>query len=128
MTDNTKIPLGSPVIIDTLKSKYNLNNKLNREIAFMPEGILVGYSNEISGEFLIIRLRSDIEVKISKNDLSECTKNFYFKKDTLKLKIINSFTNFLNIGKLSTGNREIKFLFNPIYFLKWILYITKDIF
>ena len=63
------------MIIDTIKSKYNLNNELNREIALMPEGIITAYSNEISGQFLIIKLRSNIEIKVTENELSECTRN-----------------------------------------------------
>ena len=77
MTGKRKIPLGSPVIIDTIKSKYNLKSRSNREIALMPEGIVSAYSNELSDEFMIIKLRSNIEIKVSENELSECTRNYY---------------------------------------------------
>ena len=127
MTINKKIPLGSPVIIDTIKSKYNLNNKLNREIALMPEGIIIGYSDELSEEFLIVKLRSDITVKVSTNELSECTKKFYFHNENLIIDIKRHINNFLNIDLISTGDREMGYVLNPINFIKWMKFTTKDI-
>tara|TARA_B100000945_G_C19931062_1_gene389570 strand:+ start:311 stop:514 length:204 start_codon:yes stop_codon:yes gene_type:complete len=67
LTKKQKIPLGSPVIIDTIKSKYNLKDESNRKIALMPEGILTDYNSKLSGEFLIIKLRSNIEIKFTGN-------------------------------------------------------------
>ena len=59
------------MIIDTITSKYNLQNEKNKDIAFMPEGVVTAYSNELSDQFLIIRLRSRIEIKVSESELSE---------------------------------------------------------
>ena len=70
------------MIIDTIKGKYNLKDESNREIALMPEGIVTDYSSELLGEFLIIKLRSNIEIKVSENQLSECTSNYYFFRTT----------------------------------------------
>ena len=82
------------MIIDTIKSKYNLKDESNREIALMPEGIVTAYSNELSDEYLIIKLRSNIELKVSENELSECTRNYYFSDNISspgKLKLLDDF-------------------------------------
>jgi hypothetical protein len=123
-----KIPLGSPVIIDTIKSKYNLKNEANREIGLMPEGIVADYSSELSGEFLIIKLRSNIEIKVSENELSECTRNYYFSDEIFSSGLVKRIKDFFNIEFVLTGNREIKSLLNPFTFLKWIKFTIKDVF
>ena len=128
MTQKRKIPLGSPVIIDTIKSKYNLKNESNREIALMPEGIVTAYSKELTDEFLIIKLRSNIEIKVSENELSECTRNYYFSDEIVSSGIVKRIKDFLEIEFVLTGNREIKSLFNPFTFLKWIKFTIKDVF
>ncbi len=128
MTEKIKIPLGSPVIIDTIKSKYNFENESFREIALMPEGIITGYSNELSGQFLIIKLRSNIEIKISENELSECTKTYYFARKSYLLDLLGSIKEFLQTKFILNGNRKIKYLLNPFTFLKWVKYSIKDIF
>tara|TARA_B100000579_G_scaffold57255_1_gene40855 strand:- start:403 stop:789 length:387 start_codon:yes stop_codon:yes gene_type:complete len=127
LTKKRKIPLGSPVIIDTIKSKYNLNNKSTREIAFMPEGIVTAYSKDISGEFLIIKLRSNLEIKVSENELSECTRNYYFSQKIHTSRILSNFKDFLNKDFSLNGNREIKSLLNLVTFLKWVKYTFKDV-
>tara|TARA_B100001175_G_C19306784_1_gene540930 strand:+ start:165 stop:551 length:387 start_codon:yes stop_codon:yes gene_type:complete len=123
-----KIPLGSPVIIDTIKSKYNLKNEANREIALMPEGIVADYSSELSGEFLIVKLRSNIEIKVSENELSECTRNYYFSDEIFSSGLVKRIKDFFKIEFVLTGNREIKSLLNPFTFLKWIKFTIKDVF
>ena len=128
MTEKRKIPLGSPVIIDTIKSKYNLKNESNREIALMPEGIVTAYSNELSDEYLIIKLRSNIELKVSENELSECTRNYYFSDKIVHSGLVKRFKDLLNIDFVLIGNREIKYLLNPITFFKWIKFTTNDVF
>ena len=128
LTKKLKIPLGSPVIIDTIKTKYNLKNVSNREIALMPEGIVTNYISEISGEFLIIRLRSNIEIKVSEDELSECTKTYYFYNKPVSNVLSQRIKNFLKIEFVLTGNKEIKHLLNPFTFLKWIKFIIKDVF
>ncbi len=127
MIKKRKIPLGSPVIIDTIKSKYNLKNEANREIALMPEGIVADYSSELSGEFLIVKLRSNIEIKVSENELSECTRNYY-SDEIFSLGLVKRIKDFFNIEFVLTGNREIKSLLNPFTFLKWIKFTIKDVF
>ena len=116
------------MIIDTINSKYNLNNEANREIALMPEGIVTSYSKEIIGEFLIIKLRSNIEIKVSENELSECTRNYYFSDEFVYSELFKHIKDFLNIKYVLTGNKEIKYLLNPFNFLKWIKLTIKDIF
>ena len=128
MTEKRKIPLGSPVIIDTIKSKYNLKNESNREIALMPEGIVTAYSNELSDEYLIIKLRSNIELKVSENELSECTRNYYFSDKIVHSGLVKRFKDLLNIDFVLIGNREIRYLLNPVNFIKWIKYTTNDLF
>ena len=128
MTKKQKIPLGSPVIIDTIKSKYNLKDESNREIALMPEGIVKDYSSEPSGEFLIIKLRSNIEIKVSENELSQCTRNYYFSDKIDRSGLIKRIKDFLYVEFVLTGNREIKYLLNPFTFIKWIKFTIKDIF
>ncbi len=128
MTKKPKIPLGSPVIIDTIKSKYNLKDESNREIALMPEGIVTDYSSELSGEFLIIKLRSDIEIKVSENELSDCTKNYYFSDEIVSSGLLKRIKDFLEIEYVLTGNRGIKSLLNPFSFLKWIKFTIKEVF
>ena len=123
-----RIPLGSPVIIDTTKSKYNFNNESNKEIAFMPEGIVTAYCNELSNQLLIIRLRSSIEIKVTENELSECTRNFYFSENRQNFSLIKSINYFFKREFILTGNKKVKNLINPISFLRWINYTTKDIF
>ncbi len=123
-----KIPLGSPVIIDTIKSKYNLKNEANREIALMPEGIVADYSSELSGEFFIVKLRSNIEIKVSENELSECTRNYYFSDEIFSSGLVKRIKDFFKIEFVLTGNREIKSLLNPFTFLKWIKFTIKDVF
>jgi hypothetical protein len=123
-----KIPLGSPVIIDTIKSKYNLKNEANREIALMPESIVADYSSELSGEFLIVKLRSNIEIKVSENELSECTRNYYFSDEIFSSGLVKRIKDFFKIEFVLTGNREIKSLLNPFTFLKWIKFTIKDVF
>ena len=115
------------MIIDTNKSKYNFDNKSAREIAYMPEGIVTAYRKELSGEFLIIKLRSNLEIKVSENELSECTRNYYFSKNILTSRILSNFKNFLKIDFILNGNRGIKDLLNVFTFLKWIRYTTKDL-
>ena len=115
------------MIIDTIKSKYNLNNKSTREIALMPEGVLIGYSNEIEGELLIVKLRSNIEIKVSENELSDCTKKFYFNK-TFTSNFNKILKDFIEIEYIFAGNRKIKEILNPLNFLQWIKYTFKDIF
>lgn len=128
MTEKRKIPLGSPVIIDTIKSKYNLNNELNREIALMPEGIITAYSNEISGQFLINKLRSNIEIKVTENELSECTKNYYFSQKKSHTELLKAIKEFFEIKFILNGNRRILFLLNPFTFIRWLKYSIKDVF
>jgi len=128
LTEKRKIPLGSPVIIDTIKSKYNLKNESNREIALMPEGIVTAYSNELSDEYLIIKLRSNIELKVSENELSECTRNYYFSDKIVHSGLVKRFKDLLNIDFVLIGNREIRYLLNPVNFIKWIKYTTNDLF
>ena len=120
--------MGSPVIIDTTKSKYNLNNESNKEIAFMPEGIVSDYCNELSGEFLIIKLRSNIEIKVSEDELSECTRNYYFSDKIFRLNILKSIKDLLKIEFTLSGNKDVKYLINPFNFLKWFRYTFKDVF
>ena len=127
MAEKRKIPLGSPVIIDTIKSKYNLKNELNRDIAFMPEGIVSAYSNELSGEYLVIKLRSNIEIKVTENELSDCTINYYSSSKRIPLGLIEHIRNIIKIEFLLTGNKEIKYLLNPLNFLQWIRFTVKDI-
>ena len=128
MTGKRKIPVGSPVIIDTIKSKYNLKNRPYKDIALMPEGIVSGYSNEHSGQFLFVRLRSNVEIKISNDELSECTKNYYFSEEILTSSLTKRIKDFFKIEYLLTGNRDIKYLLNPLSFLKWTIYTIKDVF
>ncbi len=116
------------MIIDTIKSKYNLKNESNREIALMPEGIVSDYCSELSGEFLIIKLRSNIEIKVSVNELSECTRNYYFSDETFSSGLLKFIEDFLKIEFVFTGNRGIKSLLNPLTFLKWIKFTIKDVF
>ena len=117
------------MIIDTIKSKYNLENESNREIALMPEGIIISYCNELSGQFIIVKLRSNIEIKVSENELSECTRNYYFsQKKTQTYTLLKIIREFLNIEFIINGNREISYLLNPLTFLKWIMYTIKDVF
>ena len=116
------------MIIDTIKSKYNLKDESNREIALMPEGILTDYSSELSGEFLIIKLRSNIEIKVSENELSECTRNYYFSDQIVYSGLVKGIKDFLKIEFVLIGNREIKSLLNPFTFLKWIKFTIKDVF
>ena len=128
MTEKRNIPLGSPVIIDTIKSKYNLNNELNREIALMPEGIITAYRNEISGQFLIIKLRSNIEIKVTENELSECTRNYYFSQKKSHIELLKAIKEFFEIKFILNGNRRILFLLNPFTFIRWLKYSIKDVF
>ncbi len=128
MPSKRKIPLGSPVIVDTLKSKYNFSNESNKEIAFMPEGIVTAYCNEVPDRFLIIRLRSNIEIKISENELSECTKKFYFSDKSNSSDLLKLLKDFINIEFDLTGNKKIEHLLNPFTFLRWVNYVIKDIF
>ncbi len=128
MTVNRKIPIGSPVIIDTIKSKYNFNNKLTREIALMPEGIITGYADENSGEFLIVKLRSDIEVKITSSELSDCTKKFYLNEESFFSELRCKIKDFLKISNITSGNKKIKYVLNPVNFLKWLNFTIKDVF
>ena len=114
------------MIIDTVKSKYSLNCKSTREIAFMPEGIVTAYTNELSGEFLIIKLRSNLEIKVSENELSECTRNYYYSKSIYHSGLIKYFKDFMNVEYILKGNRGIKDLLNLVNFLKWIKYTFKD--
>ena len=123
-----KIPLGAPVIIDTITSKYNLENASNKDIALMPEGIVTAYCNEISGQFLLIKLRSSIEIKVTENELSECTRNYYFSDKTPSLNFLKSIKDFIKFEFTLNGNREIKYLINPFNFSRWIIYTIKDIF
>ena len=94
----------------------------------MPEGIITAYRNEISGQFLIIKLRSNIEIKISENELSECTKTYYFTQNTSPLDPLKNIKDFLNQEFILNGNKQIKDLLNPFSFLKWLKYSIKDIF
>ena len=128
MTGKRKIPLGSPVIIDTIKSKYNLKNDLFKEIALMPEGVVSGYSNELTGQFLIIRLRSNIEIKVSNDELSECTRNYYFSDEILTSGLVKQIQDLFKMQYSLAGNRQIKNLLNPLTFLRWIIYTIKDVF
>ena len=128
MTRKRKIPLGSPVIIDTINSKYNLESDLYKEIALMPEGIVTDYCNEISDQFLIIRLRSNIEIKVSKDELSECTRNYYFSDEIFPSDLIKSIKDLFKAEYILTGKKEIKYLLNPLCFLKWFMYTIKDVF
>ena len=116
------------MIIDTIKSKYNLKNESTREIALMPEGIVADYISELSGESLIIKLRSNIEIKVSENELSECTRNYYFSDNIFSSGLVKRIKDFLKIEFVLTGNKEIKYLLNPFTFLKWIKFTIKDIF
>ena len=127
MTKSRKIPLGSPVIIDTIKSKYNFNDKSNKEIALMPEGVLTGYIDEFSEELLVVKLRSNIEIRVSENELSECTRKFYSHEKTFISELKRNIKDFLKIKIILISNRDFKYLFNPINFIKWIKYTLKDI-
>ena len=126
MSRKRKIPLGSPVIIDTITSKYNFNNEANKDIAFMPEGIVTAYCNELSDQ-LIIRLRSRIEIKVSENELSECTKNYYFSDEKLSPSLVGSIEEFFKTDFVLKGNRKVKNLLNPFTFLRWIKFAIKDV-
>ena len=127
MSIKRKIPLGSPVIIDTITSKYNFKNDKNKDIAFMPEGIVTAYCNELSDQFLIIRLRSSIEIKVSENELSECTKNYYFSDEKRSPSLVRLIEEFVKTEFILNGNRKVKKLLNPFTFLRWITYTIKDV-
>ena len=127
MSRKRKIPVGSPVIIDTITSKYNLQNEKNKDIAFMPEGVVTAYSNELSDQFLIIRLRSRIEIKVSESELSECTKNYYFSDENRSPSLVGRLEKFVKTEFILNGNRKVKNLLNPFTFLRWINYIIKDV-
>ena len=116
------------MIIDTINSKYNLTNESTRQIALMPEGIVTSYSNEIIGEFLIIKLRSNIEIKVSESELSECTRNYYFPDKIISGGYLKSIRDFFKIGFILKGDRKIKNLLNPFFFIKWFKYTMKDVF
>ena len=95
----------------------------------MPEGIIKSYCNELSGQFIIVKLRSNIEIKVSENELSECTRNYYFsQKKPQTNTILKIIREILNIEFIINGNREIIYLLNPLTFLKWIMYTIKDVF
>tara|TARA_Y100001968_G_C18897990_1_gene499335 strand:+ start:97 stop:483 length:387 start_codon:yes stop_codon:yes gene_type:complete len=128
MSTTRKIPLGSPVIIDTIKGKYKFNSESNKDIAFMPEGIVTAYSNDLSDQFLIIRLRSSIEVKVSENELSECTRNYYFSDKKSSYLSLTRIKDFFKTEFIITGNKKIKYLLDPLTFLRWINYTIKDVF
>tara|TARA_B100000214_G_scaffold343028_1_gene291223 strand:+ start:270 stop:656 length:387 start_codon:yes stop_codon:yes gene_type:complete len=123
-----KIPIGSPVIIDTVNSKYNFKNEKYKEIALMPEGIVNSYSKDGSKEFLIVQLRSNIKIKVTENELSECTKKLYSKDNSLQSNIFNKIKDFLNQDIILTGEKRVNFLINPVNFFKWIKYVIADIF
>ena len=127
MSRKRKIPLGSPVIIDTITSKYNFQSETNKDIAFMPEGVLTAYSNELSDQFLIIRLRSSIEIKVSESELSECTKNYYFSDEKRSRSLVGYIGDIFKKEFMLNGNRKVKNLLNPFTFLRWINYIIKDV-
>ena len=128
MSKKGKIPLGSPVIIDTIKSKYNLNNQSRKDIALMPEGVVTAYSNELTGQFLIIRLRSNIVIKVSESELSECTKKYYFSDIKPSINLLNYIKDLIRFEYTLTGDRKIKQLLNPFTFIRWLNYTIKDIF
>ena len=128
MARKRKIPIGSPVIIDTITSKYNFTNGTNKDIAFMPEGIVTSYCSELSDQFLIIRLRSRIEIKVSENELSECTKNYYFSDEKRASSLFGHIEEFIKTGFILNGNRKVKKLLNLYTFLGWIKYTIKDVF
>ena len=115
------------MIIDTITSKYNLQNEKNKDIAFMPEGVVTAYSNELSDQFLIIRLRSRIEIKVSESELSECTKNYYFSDEKRYPGIFGSIEKIFKPGFILNGNRKVKNLLNPFTFLRWIKFAIKDV-
>ena len=115
------------MIIDTIKSKYNLKDQSSKGIAFMPEGIVTDYSSELSGEFLIVKLRSNIEIKVSENELSECTKNYYFSNQKRSSILVGLIEDFLKTEFILNGNRKVKKLLNPFTFLKWINFTIKDV-
>ena len=93
----------------------------------MPEGIITAYSNELSGQFFIVKLRSNIEIKVSENELSECTRNYYYSKRIYPSRLLTYFKDFLKVEFILNGNRRIKDLFNLVTFLKWMKYTLKDI-
>tara|TARA_B100000579_G_C22024879_1_gene485585 strand:- start:40 stop:426 length:387 start_codon:yes stop_codon:yes gene_type:complete len=127
LTKSRKIPLGSPVIIDTTTSKYNFNNKSNREIALMPEGVLTGYIYEFSEELLVVKLRSNLEIRVSEYELSDCTRKFYSQEKTFISKLKSNIKDFFKIKFILISNRDSKYLLNPINFVKWIKYTLKDV-
>ena len=116
------------MIIDTITSKYNFKNETNKDIAFMPEGIVTAYCDELSDQFLIIRLRSRIEIKVSENELSECTKNYYFSDEKSSPSLVGRIEEFVKTEFMLNGNRKVKNLLNPFTFLRWINYTIKDVF
>ena len=116
------------MIIDTIKGKYSLQNESSRDISLMPEGIVKAYCNEVSDQFLIIKLRSNIEIKVSESELSECTRNYYFSDNISSSDLLKYIREFLNRKFVLTGNREIRYLINPLTFLKWFMYVIKDVF
>ena len=100
---------------------------MNKDIAFMPEGVLTAYSNELSDQFLIIRLRSRIEIKVTENELSECTKNYYFSDEKNFPGVAERIEKFVKAGFILNGNRKVRNLLNPFTFLRWINYTIKDV-
>ena len=115
------------MIIDTNTSKYNFQSEMNKDIAFMPEGVLTAYSNELSDQFLIIRLRSRIEIKVTENELSECTKNYYFSDEKLSRSLFERIGDIFKTEFMLNGNRKVKNLLNPFTFLRWINCTMKDV-
>ena len=93
----------------------------------MPEGVVTAYINELSDQFLIIKLRSSIEIKVSENELSECTKKFYFSDNKDYFSPLKLFIHFFKTEYKFSGNSKIKHLLNPIIFLRWINYTIKDV-
>ena len=77
---------------------------------------------------MIIKLCSNIEIKVSENELSECTRNYYFSDETIASGLLKRFKDFIKMEFVLTGNREIKSLLNPFTFLKWIKFTIKDVF
>tara|TARA_Y100001968_G_C19438186_1_gene761021 strand:+ start:2844 stop:3248 length:405 start_codon:yes stop_codon:yes gene_type:complete len=130
------LDIGTKVIIATNQIKDRIPDKLNKQLTEHTEATLIDYKmTDGRGVGYVLKLNSGEKIWVFKSELS----NFDYDDSLDDLSSEELLLNFLSektkntLNNLTretrlTGTEEVVKLLNPKYFIRWILYVTADIF
>ena len=134
------IPIGSSIKIDTLKIEERISKELFLEIAENPKGVIVDYKmTDGNGIGYVIKVNNGSKLWVFTYEIATEALQKYNLSDpnltdidkinaNLMPSFLKQYINNVNDGIENSGDKDITFMLNPLNFIKWLLYSTKDIF